>query len=327
MAMQNNRKLASLDELFSIDSIPKDEKHENGVGVIEIPISKLHAKHNHRFQIHLGQKNDDLLQSIQEFGVLEPIIVQPVEDGYEILAGHRRTEMAKAAGLVKIPAVVKEGLTPEEADLVETETNLLQRSWSDMSHSERAAVLYAHYNATSKKGIRKGFLSEINAEIKELSTPVNTRAEGTLSQLGTKGNLRASGEAYELSKNTVSRYLRIYELIDELKDRLDLNEIPFIAGVEVSNLKPEHQKILDEMLETYKLDISKAETLHRLEKSEKLTQESMREVLEGKKINKPGRPKAVRINPVIIKKYFDESADLKEIEKTIDAALKAYFES
>ena len=112
-----------------------------------------------------------------------------------------------------------------------------------------------------------------------------------------------------------------------MKDRLDLNEIPFIAGVEVSNLKPEHQKILDEMLETYKLDISKAETLHRLEKSEKLTQESMREVLEGKKISKPGRPKAVRINPVIIKKYFDESADLKEIEKTIDAALKAYFES
>lgn len=157
MAMQNNRKLASLDELFSIDSIPKDEKHENGIGVIEIPISKLHAKHNHRFQIQLGQKNDDLLQSIQEFGVLEPIIVQPVEDGYEILAGHRRTEMAKAAGLEKIPAVVKEDLTPEEADLIETETNLLQRSWNDMSHSERAAVLYAHYNATSKKGIRKGF--------------------------------------------------------------------------------------------------------------------------------------------------------------------------
>lgn len=327
MAMQNSRKLASLDELFSMDSVPDNDKSDRDV--IKIPIKKLQAKHNHKFQTNLGQKNADLLQSIQEMGILEPIIVRPISEecGYEILAGHRRTEAARLAGLTEIPAVIKEGLTEAEADLIETETNLLQRSWNDMSHSERAAVLYAHYHATQKRGIREGFLNEINTEIKELSNPVNTRAEGTLSQLGTKNNLRASGEAYELSKNTVSRYLRIYELTDELKDRLDLNEISFIAGVEVSYLTQEHQKLLDEMLGNYKLDISKAEELHRLEKAEKLNAENMQEIMEGKKISKPGRPKAFRISPVIIRKYFDEGAEAKEIEKTIEAALKSYFEN
>lgn len=353
--LNTSRKLTSLDDMFGgtapedgtkaefnkLDSQAVERKQKSAEIPLTIPIIRLHPKKNHKFQINLGKKNDDLLQSIKEFGVLEPIIVQPLPftgaaDGklplgtqenqeYEILAGHRRTAMAKLAGLDKVPVVIKMGLSEAEADLIETETNLLQRSWADMSHSERAEVLNAHYNATNHKGVRKGFLEEINAEIKTLANPVKSMAEEGLSQLGTKGNLRDSGKAYELSKNTVARYLRIYTLSSELKDRLDLDEIALVAGVEISYLSLEHQKLLDELLDAYKLDISKAQNLRTLETQGRLNEETMKEVLAGKQLKKPGRPKAFKIRESIISKYFEKGTKQKEIEEVIEAALEAYF--
>lgn len=326
-SLKTNRKLTSLDEMFGSPE-PELKKEAESVNPVSLPIVKLYPKKNHKFQINLGKKNDDLLQSIQEFGVLEPVIVRPLEqqDGvYEILAGHRRTAMAKEAGLTEVPVVIKTGLTEAEADLIETETNLLQRSWADMSHSERAEVLNSHYNATNYKGVRKGFLEEISAEIKTLANPVNSMAEEGLSQVATKGNLRGSGEAYELSKDTVARYLRIYTLDSELKDRMDMDEIAFVAGVEISYLSPEHQGQLDNMLDDYKLDTKKAQDLRRLETQGKLNEDSMKEVLSGKQLKKPGRPKAFKIQESIINRYFEEGTKQKEIEETIEAALEAYF--
>lgn len=336
-SLKTNRKLISLDDMFGNtredsaaekSGIQAAREPEKAAGPMSLAITKLYPKKNHKFQVNLGKKNDDLLQSIREFGVLEPVIVRPIEqqeEAYEILAGHRRTAMAREAGLTEIPVVIKTGLSETEADLIETETNLLQRSWEDMSHSERAEVLYAHYNAVNQQGVRTGFLEEINAEIKCLAKPVNSMAEDGLSQVATKGNLRASGAAYELSKDTVARYLRIYTLTSELKDRMDLDEIAFVAGVEISYLTPEHQELLDAFLDAYKLDIQKAKALRTLEMQGKLQEDSMKEILTGKKMKKPGRPKAVRINPSIINRYFEADTKQKEIEETIEAALEAYF--
>lgn len=333
--LNTNRKLTSLDDMFGglepevgtkINHEVVQTQDETGRSGF-LPIAKLHPKKNHKFQINLGKKNDDLLQSIKEFGVLEPIIVQPLGLGneYEILAGHRRTAMAQEAGLQEIPAVIKTGLTEAEADLIETETNLLQRSWADMSHSERAEVINAHYNATNFQGVRKGFLEQINEEIKSLANPVNSMAEEDLSQVATKGNLRASGKAYELSKDTVARYLRIYTLSSELKDRMDLDEIAYVAGVEISYLSPEHQQLLDDLLDAYKVDIKKAQDLRKLETQGKLNEDSMKDILSGKQLKKPGRPKAFKIQGMIIQKYFKEGTRQKEIEEVIEAALEAYF--
>ena len=336
-SLRTNRKLISLDDMFGNtgeDSAPEKSgiqaagEPERAANPMSLAITKIYPKKNHKYQVNLGKKNDDLLQSIREFGVLEPVIVRPIEhqeEAYEILAGHRRTAMAREAGLTEIPVVIKTGLSETEADLIETETNLLQRSWEDMSHSERAEVLYAHYNAVNQQGVRTGFLEEINAEIKCLAKPVNSMAEDGLSLIATKGNLRTSGAAYELSKDTVARYLRIHTLTSELKDRMDLDEIALYAGVEISYLTPEHQELLNTFLEAYKLDIQKAKVLRALEMQGKLQEDSMKEILAGKKMKKPGRPKAVRINPNIINRYFETGTKQKEIEETSEAALEAYF--
>lgn len=349
--LETKRKLTSLNEMFGM---PSDDLAVNPLSKIQLnpnqkdtvsdwdqdiqalpilPIEALKPRKNHKFQINLGKKNEDLLQSIKEFGVLEPIIVRPIQESrngdmqmYEILAGHRRSTMAKEAGLTEIPVRILEGLTEDEADLIETETNLLQRSWKDMSHSERAAVLYAHYNAIHNKGIRKGFLEEINAEIQTLASPVESTAESGLSPVATKGNLRQSGEEYELSKDTVARYLRIYTLIDELKERMDLDEISLRAGVEISYLTIENQRNLDNLLHIYKVDMKKAEELRRLEIKDELNGNIMSLVLSGANtVKKIGRPKAYKIKDSIIKKYFKEGTKSNEIESVIDAALEAYF--
>ncbi len=328
-SLKVNRRLTSLDEMFGNVTGMEEEKE-----VTSIAMEKLRPRKNHKFHINLGKKNEDLLQSIREFGVLEPIIVRPLENQegiYEILAGHRRTAMAKEAGLEHMPVVIKKGLTEAEADLIETETNLLQRSWEDMKHSERAEVLYAHYTATSLKGVRKGFLEEIYAlqsdENIGLANPVNSRTEDGLSPMATKGNIRTSGAAYALSKDTVARYLRIYTLDAGLKERVDTEEIPLRAGVHLSYLKKEHQKQVGKLLEKYKIDIKKAQELRRMENHNALTEAAIEDVLSGKEMKKQGRPKAFRIKNRIIQRFFPEETEEKVVQETIENALEAYFKT
>ena len=100
----------------------------------ELPIEILVPYHNHQFRLYSGERLDDLVQSIRQNGILNPIIVQPLHDGskYEILSGHNRVEGAKIVGLEYIPALIKENLSPDEAEIYVIETNLLQRGFNDL---------------------------------------------------------------------------------------------------------------------------------------------------------------------------------------------------
>lgn len=123
---------------------------------------------NHPFTLYEGQRFTDMVESVCANGVIVPIVVRPAsEEGkYEILSGHNRVEAARIAGVDSIPAIVRTGLTEEEAMLIVTETNLMQRSFADLKHSERAIVLATHYEAMKKK---PGYRSDLIAEIEELS--------------------------------------------------------------------------------------------------------------------------------------------------------------
>ena len=112
---------------------------ENGMQMI--PVESIKPFHNHPFRMYEGERLDDMVDSIKEHGVLNPVIVHKTEDGYEMLSGHNRWNAAKLAGFTEVPAIVKEGLTEEEAYEYVIETNLMQRSFTDMLPSEKAAVL------------------------------------------------------------------------------------------------------------------------------------------------------------------------------------------
>ena len=114
-------------------------------GVQMLPVKSIQPFHDHPFHLYEGERLEDMIASVKEHGVLNPVIVQKLDTGYEMLSGHNRWNAAKLAGLKEIPAIVKTDLSEEEAYVYVIETNLMQRSFSDLAISEKAAVLKARY--------------------------------------------------------------------------------------------------------------------------------------------------------------------------------------
>ena len=124
-------------------------------GILEMDFAQMEPFPSHKFKLYEGQQLADMVESIRQFGILLPIILWHNEEGrYIILSGHNRHNAALLAGLSKGPVIIKENLTYDEAVLIVTETNLRQRSFGDMSHSERAYCLAQHYEALKSQGRR-----------------------------------------------------------------------------------------------------------------------------------------------------------------------------
>ena len=123
-------------------------------GIVSIPVEEIYPFHDYPFRLYEGDRLEDMVQSIRAYGVLNPVIVRKAARGYEMLAGHNRTNAAKIAGLTEVPAIVKTDLSDEDAYVYVIETNLLQRSFAELLPSEKAAVLVARYEKISSQGKR-----------------------------------------------------------------------------------------------------------------------------------------------------------------------------
>lgn len=126
-----------------------------------ISVEKIVPFHNHPFRLYEGKRLDDMVESIKEHGVLIPVIVKKIADGYEMLSGHNRWNAAKIVGIKEIPAIIKENLIEREAYVYVIETNMLQRSFDDLLPSEKAAVLVERYEKVMCQGRRNDILEEI----------------------------------------------------------------------------------------------------------------------------------------------------------------------
>lgn len=299
-------------------------------GIMEMDFAQMESFPNHKFKLYEGQQLTDMVESIRQFGILLPIILWHTEDGkYVILSGHNRRNAAQLAGLTQGPVLIKENLTHDEAVLIVTETNLRQRSFGDMCHSERAYCLAQHYEALKSQGKRNDLISEIEL----LLNPHDTEENSTSSQVGAK--LRTDekiGQDYALSKNSVSRYIRIAGLIEPLISQVDTGDIPFLAAYDLSFIEnaEKQQRIADFMeSDSYKVDMKKAELLREYYDKSTLSDNTIVQILSGEKTRKPksDKPKPVKIKPAVITKYFTIGQTPKEIEDTIEKALALYFEN
>ncbi len=308
--------------------IPAPDTEPVRDGILEMDFSRMEPFPEHKFKLYEGQQLDDMVESIRQYGILLPIILWHTEKGkYIILSGHNRRNAAMLAGLTKGPVIIRENLTHNEATLIVTETNLRQRSFADMSHSERAYCLAQHYEALKSQGRRNDLLTEIEM----LLNPHESRENATSSQLVTK--LRSDeklGEEYGLSHAKVARYIRLAGLNTELLKRVDTAEIAFLAAYDLSFVEDteKQQQIADLMVsDGYKLDMKKAELLRNYYETGKLTDITMTQILSGKKTRKPknDKPQPVKVKPAVITKYFTAGQSVKEIEETIDRALELYF--
>jgi len=278
----------------------------------QININSLIPFANHPFKLYEGQRFDDMIESIRANGVLAPIIVRPTDDGnYEILSGHNRVTAAREAELETVPAIVREGLTDDEAMFIVTETNLIQRSFADMKHSERAAAIVVHYEAMKKKsGYRSDLLEGVEGST---WVPLAPRSR-------TSGKL---GEKYGLSADTIKRYLRVNTLIESLKERLDNGEIALRVAVTLSYLKSAEQKTVEKQLTNgRKLSIKIANLLRTECEKGELTKEYIKRVFE------PGffelKVKPIKFSGQFLSEFFDENKSAEEIEEVVAEALRAY---
>ena len=201
--------------------------------VTQMPLDMLVPYHNHNFTLYEGERLSDMVESIKANGVMTPIIVQPLGDKYEILIGHNRWHASKLAGKEFIPAIVKENLSEEEAEIYVIESNLIQRGFSELKVSEQAKVLALRHESLFSQGKRTDIINEL------------LRLEGKNNTVRTKHNSEAMvGEEYNLSHNTVARLLRINKLHDGMQKWIDNGDLSIRAAVELSYIDPEKQELL-----------------------------------------------------------------------------------
>jgi len=335
MAATQNAKprLKNLDDLFNLNdgvnpveqTVPiVDTQLTSKRMVVPVAIESLTPFKGHPFRLYEGERLDDMVASIKANGVLVPIIVRSIGTVLEILAGHNRVNAAKLAGLAEIQAIIFENVSDEDAMVYVIETNLIQRSFSDMTHSEKAAVIALHHSKMFSQGKRNDILEQI----KMLENPHEYKENGTSSQVEPK--LRTDekiGESYSLSRATVSRYIRINKLTAELQKQLDADKIAFLPAVTMSFLKTDEQSLVADCMERNNLtvDMKKADALRQFSEKGKLNGESVYRILNGETAPKPNRTPTVKVNKAVYSKYFQPNQPAKEVQEIVEKALDMYF--
>lgn len=216
-------------------------------GVASIAIDAIVPFHDHPFHLYEGERLQDMVESIKVHGILNPVIVRKIERGYEMLAGHNRLNAAKIAGLTEVPAIVKENMSDENAYVYVIETNLMQRSFTDLQPSEKVAVLAERYDKVLYQRNREYIINEL----KELEGDTKGGHDVHLSK-----NRDGLGEEYGLSGRSVARLLRVNELVPELKDKLDAGKISLVTAVQLSYVPEDIQRAVSELEKPISTDVA-----------------------------------------------------------------------
>ena len=287
--------------------------------VQQIPCDILHPYHNHKFELYTGERLEDMVESIRENGVLSPIIVQPDGDGYEILIGHNRWNASKLAGLPTVPAIVKTGLSEDEMEMYAIESNVIQRSFTDLKISEQAAVIALRHSEMFSQGKRNDIIREL--EMLENPDMVTSDPVG-MKSADVNDNI---GEQYGLGRSSVVRLVRIDKLIPELKALIDNGSLAIRSGVELSFLSEETQETVAEQSEDFKIDMKKAKALREAADSEgDIDTAAIVRIITGTGNVKP-KPRNVKISDEVYSRFFTADMKKKEVTETIEKALAFYF--
>lgn len=307
-------------EYAGSDSGLEQEVTKKGVRLVFIAFARIRQFQGQPFRLYTGERFSDMVETIRQNGILMPLIVRRVFESvgcdYEMLSGHNRMNAGQAAGLEGAWCVVKEGLSDAEAMMYVVETNLLQRSFSDLLPSEKAAVLTLRYSEMFSQGKR----NDIQRELEELE-----RGSGTCgSDFHKSKNRDVLGEDYALTGRQVATYLRINRLCDGLKLRLDEKLLTQASAVSLSYLNGPDQLAVHAALLRYQrkpVDTQMA-AVRKLAESGPLTEHSIMGILQNKGSSPP---KALSIQSAVYTPYFASGTPKKEIERVIGEALALYF--
>lgn len=290
------------------------EEREVPRGIQLIQIKNIQPFHDHPFHLYEGERLEDMIASVKEHGVLNPVIVQKIDCGYEMLSGHNRMNAAKLAGLKEVPAIVKTDLSEEEAYVYVIETNLMQRSFSDLLISEKAAVLKARYEKESCQGRRNDIIEEIaRLEGKEVEV---TRGHGD-HRMKTRDTI---GKEYELSGSSVGRLLKLNDLIQPFKDMVDRGALYTKVALQLAFLPEEEQNMVYNVMKEKKTKITIEMVMKLRSRSGTLTDAMIRRYLS----TEPVKKKCYKVPARIVEKYF-VGMEPNKVDSIVEQALEAWF--
>lgn len=290
------------------------EEREVPRGVQLIQIKNIQPFHDHPFHLYEGERLEDMIASVKEHGILNPVIVQKIDGGYEMLSGHNRMNAARLAGLKEVPAIVKTDLSEEEAYVYVIETNLMQRSFSDLLISEKAAVLKARYEKESCQGRRNDIIEEIaRLEGKEVEV---TRGHGD-HRMKTRDTI---GKEYELSGSSVGRLLKLNDLIKPFKDMVDRGALYTKVALQLAFLPEEEQNLVLNVMKEKKVKINIEMVMKLRSHSGALTDAMVRRYLS----TEPVKKKCYKVPARIVEKYF-VGMDPNKVDSIVEQALEAWF--
>ncbi len=273
---------------------PKDASRGEKEEIVYLDLSDLHPFQNHPFGVRDDNEMKGLVSSVQAGGVHQPALVRPREGGgYEIIAGHRRQRASELAGYKNMPCIVR-NMTDDEAVLAMTDDNLRHRE--TIMPSEKAAALKQQYEAIKHQG---------------------TRGDGA--DLG-KLSLDKVGERNGMSGKTVQRYIYLNDLVPELKQFMDGGKLSFTPAVEISRIRPEHQKYIAVSIEGQQSSPSKAQAkkLREMDEKNQLNPDVIDAVLSQEKKKEDFD---VIISSAELAQYFGKDKTPREMKDQIMALL------
>ena len=315
-----SKKLLKREITDAVDFLLEDTSVLEQGDIQNIELNLLENYHDHPFTLYTGKRLSDMVESVKENGILNPIIILKKEDGaYEILSGHNRAGAARLANLKTVPCIVKENLSEEQAYTYVIETNLMQRSFSDLLPTEKALVLKIRYEKIASQGKRNDLQKEIN-NLEQGIIEKESKAED-------KTNSRkALGKEYHLSGASIARYLRLNELSDSWKQDVDNEKIGLTMAVDLSYLSKEIQEYLYQQCGELELTLKSSDTkaLHLMNRQEELNKEMITTYLLNLKKPKMKEYQNIKLSQSIYQKFFQDKAK-EEAEGIIEKALEIYF--
>ena len=288
-----NVSLKGADDIFSTEESRQKQQREQ---VQQIPIGELFPFKNHPFKVLDDESMQRTVESVEQYGVLSPLIARPrPEGGYEIISGHRRQHAAQLAGLDTLPVIVR-NMDDDAAVLLMVDSNLQRET---ILPSERAFAYKMKLEAMKHQAGRP--------------------TQDNYSQVGNNfGTLSSEEMAEELgtSKNQIFRYIRLTNLVPELLDMVDEKKISFNPAVELSYLDTNQQRDFLEAMQ----DTQNAPSLSQAQRLKKLAQEGhfsydVAFAVMGEE--KKGELDKVVIKNDTLRKYFPRSYTPKQMEDTI----------
>ena len=292
-----NVSLKGADDIFSTEESRQEQQREQ---VQQIPIGELFPFKNHPFKVLDDESMQRTVESVEQYGVLSPLIARPrPEGGYEIISGHRRQHAAQLAGLETLPVIVRQ-MDDDAAVLLMVDSNLQREN---ILPSERAFAYKMKLEALKNQGARSDLTSDqVGQKLWSVEQVANDAGE---------------------SKTQIQRFIRLTSLIPELLDMVDEKKIAFNPAVELSYLDESQQRaFLEAMNDTQNApSLSQAQQLKKMAQQGEFSYEKAFDVMGQEKKSEKD---TVTIKNETLRKYFPRSYTPKQMEEKIIQLLDAW---